>query len=413
MLVKTMLALTLLAAVVLPAAAQDVVQLKNGDRLAGKVTDGLLAVRLKTAAGEVALPWSSIDRIDRAKYVRELYTERAGSLESDDAQGYYILALWCRRQGLGEEMQQALRKVLEVDPEHQAARSALGQEKVGDKWVAGDQILKAKGFVKKGSRWILKEEAAFEEMVQARNRQLSTEELKASDLIVKAADENERARKYAVAALSSMSFEELRVPLYRALGDKREGVRAAAVTELGKLGEIEAARPMIRTAVLDTSTMVRGEAVLALRGLGEPGILVPFVRALASVNPQIRMNAAEAIGGLGDIRGVEYLIRTLGQNWGPTQRNNLSVMNQVSYIRDFDVEIAQAAQIGDPIVGVLREGVILDIQVIGASRKMTVVERRFVRQALVKLTSEDLGDGAVAWSKWWKENEDRLLAEAK
>ncbi len=153
--------------------------------------------------------------------------------------------------------------------------------------------------------------------------------------------------------------------------------------------------------------------MLALRGLGEPGILVPFVRALASVNPQIRMNAAEAIGGLGDIRGVEYLIRTLGQNWGPTQRNNLSVMNQVSYIRDFDVEIAQAAQIGDPIVGVLREGVILDIQVIGASRKMTVVERRFVRQALVKLTSEDLGDGAVAWSKWWKENEDRLLAEAK
>ncbi len=409
---KTMLIFAILAGVVLPAAAQDVVLLKNGDRLAGKVTDGMLEVRLDTPAGEVALPWSEIEKIDRAKYVRELYRDRAGEVDRQDVQSHYLLALWCRRQGLGEEMRKELELILAIDPGHRAARSALGFEKVDEKWVAGDQIKKAKGFVKKGNRWILEEEAAFEEMVKERNRQLSAEELKASDLIIKAADENVRARKYAVKALSAMSFNELRVPLYRALGDKREEVRAAAVAELGKLGEFEAVRPMIRTAVLDTSGMVRGEAVLALRELGGPGTVVPFIRALSSPNPQIRMNAAQAIGDLGDIRGVEYLITQLGQNWGPTGRNNISVMNQVSYIRDFDVEIAQAAQIGDPIVGVLREGVILDVMVVGVSRKMTTVERRFIRKALVKLTGEDLGDGEPAWSKWWGKNKDRLLADA-
>ena len=44
---------------------------------------------------------------------------------------------------------------------------------------------------------------------------------------------------------------------------------------------------------------------------------------------------------------------------------------------------------------------------------MTVVERRFVRRALVKLTGEDLGDDAVVWSKWWKENKERLLADTR
>ena len=133
--VKTVWLFTLLAVLVVPAVAQDVVQLKNGDRLAGKVTDGLLVVRLDTPAGEVSLRWSRIEKIDRAKFVRELYQERSGKLERGDAQSHYLLALWCRRQGLGEEMRQELQKTLEIDPENQAARSALGFEKVDDKWV--------------------------------------------------------------------------------------------------------------------------------------------------------------------------------------------------------------------------------------------------------------------------------------
>jgi len=43
------------------------------------------------------------------------------------------------------------------------------------------------------------------------------------------------------------------------------------------------------------------------------------------------------------------------------ERANVTVLNQVSYIQDFDVEIAQASQIGDPIVQTLRDGVILDV----------------------------------------------------
>lgn len=58
------------------------------------------------------------------------------------------------------------------------------------------------------------------------------------------------------------------------------------------------------------------------------------------------------------------------------QRANITVLNQVSYISDFDVEIAQASQIGDPIVQTLRDGVILDL------RPVVTADRRFVTMEL-------------------------------
>ncbi len=59
------------------------------------------------------------------------------------------------------------------------------------------------------------------------------------------------------------------------------------------------------------------------------------------------------------------------------QRANVTVLNQVSYISDFDVEIAQASQIGDPIVQTLRDGVILDLRpVVSADRRFITMELR-------------------------------------
>lgn len=60
-----------------------------------------------------------------------------------------------------------------------------------------------------------------------------------------------------------------------------------------------------------------------------------------------------------------------------TARANLSILNQVAYLQDFDVEIAQAASIADPIVAVIQDGVILDVRpVVSADRRFVVLELR-------------------------------------
>lgn len=60
-----------------------------------------------------------------------------------------------------------------------------------------------------------------------------------------------------------------------------------------------------------------------------------------------------------------------------TARGNLSVVNHVAYVQDFNVEIAQAASIADPIVNVVQDGVVLDVRpVISADRRFITLELR-------------------------------------
>ncbi len=60
-----------------------------------------------------------------------------------------------------------------------------------------------------------------------------------------------------------------------------------------------------------------------------------------------------------------------------TQRANVSVMTQNSYVQDFDVEIAQAAAIGDPIIQTIRDGIILDVRpIVHADRRFITMEMR-------------------------------------
>jgi general secretion pathway protein D len=55
-------------------------------------------------------------------------------------------------------------------------------------------------------------------------------------------------------------------------------------------------------------------------------------------------------------------------------RGHVAVINQTAYIRDFDVEVAQAAFIADPKVDVIQDGIVLDVQpVIMNDRKYIVL----------------------------------------
>jgi type II secretory pathway component GspD/PulD (secretin) len=81
-----------------------------------------------------------------------------------------------------------------------------------------------------------------------------------------------------------------------------------------------------------------------------------------------------------------------------TARGNLAVLNQVAYVQDFNVEIAQAASIADPIVNVVQDGVTLDVRpVVSADRRFITLElrptiavlRRPIREVVTTLGSQN------------------------
>ncbi len=58
-------------------------------------------------------------------------------------------------------------------------------------------------------------------------------------------------------------------------------------------------------------------------------------------------------------------------------RANMQVLRHISYIRDFEVEIAQAAAVANPVVDVVRDGVVLDVRpVVSADRRFITMELR-------------------------------------
>lgn len=45
-----------------------------------------------------------------------------------------------------------------------------------------------------------------------------------------------------------------------------------------------------------------------------------------------------------------------------TQRAHISIVQQLSFVRDFDVEVAQSAYIADPVIGTIQSGLVLDVR---------------------------------------------------
>ena len=59
------------------------------------------------------------------------------------------------------------------------------------------------------------------------------------------------------------------------------------------------------------------------------------------------------------------------------QRANLTIVNQVTYVKDYDVEVAQTAFIADPLVDIIQDGLVLDVRpTVSHDRKYVVLEIR-------------------------------------
>jgi hypothetical protein len=170
-------------------------------------------------------------------------------------------------------------------------------------------------------------------------------------------------------------------------------------------------RPLIGAAVLDREPAVRAAAVSSLKSIGDADAIRPIAKAMWSSASEVRMNAAEALGSIGGVQSVEWVLRRVQSTGGPGGRNHFFSGSQISYVGDYDVEIAQASQIGDPVVGTIREGVMLDTRVLSVVEEWTEAERRVYYNALVRATGRDFGQDAVAWRKWFDaEGRSAMLA---
>jgi hypothetical protein len=223
----------------------------------------------------------------------EDYRRRASVLDPSDAGGHFRLALWCENQGLKGKARRHYRAVLAVRPEHRAARRALGS-------------------------------GCSDTRAQAR------EALK----LIQSRDAVQRDR--GMAAIQLLDRSERERALRIAMRGRHAAVRLAAVRAMGRAARPASVKALVNRALFDPVEEIRVAAVASLAANRQPASI--FVPALRS--PRTRLRAIEALGALGDSGAARLLIRGYLSAGGNPQRAYIANTAQVSYVQDFDVEVA-------------------------------------------------------------------------
>ncbi len=198
-------------------------------------------------------------------------------------------------------------------------------------------------------------------------------------------------------------------PLVKALHCEPASLRVYAAGALAALERKDVVRPLLWRVIRERDAGARKAMVKAIRRMKDPGSVHVLGRALGSRYAPFRQRAAEALVGLGDELAYPYLITKWEGRSGDFPQVYIALARQLSYIQDFDVEVASTSFIADPIVGVLQDATVLGVKIHATEQIEHLAAIRTYRSSLEALGGTRRGSGVKAWRRWWNENEKRLL----
>lgn len=329
-----------------------------------------------------AIPGELVTRVAIERRVVREAKERGRTIQRDDTEALLALAEWMHSEGLYREVLRKLDRVLKDDPDQERAHALLERTPLRIAMpslnVPADELDEALGELFRVAAYM-----------PPTGRERAVDELGRSDA---------RTR----------TLEVLGAELLR----PEEGRRAFAALALRRLYPGEYIPRLLGRSVYDVSRKVRRQASYALRDLSQPGLAAPILKAAnESEHPVVRMNAAETLGNMGYPIAVEPLISTLvnlappkpqGGGSSRAPAGHVNVNSQVTYVGDYDLEIAQGASIADPIINVVHDATILEARSHGISGYTMITHRRVIRNSLQQLTGQRLGDTTAAWTRWWE-----------
>ncbi len=139
----------------LPLAARaDEIATADGRKLVGRITaEGDDVTILTYKEGPIAVPKGDVKASKRDKSLYDDYDAKRREFE-DTAEGHAKLGDWCKSKGLLWQAREEWKTAVKIDPDHGAARKALGDRKVKDVWETFEQQQEAKGLKPFEGRWL-------------------------------------------------------------------------------------------------------------------------------------------------------------------------------------------------------------------------------------------------------------------
>jgi hypothetical protein len=374
-------------------ARGDVFELKDGGQVAGEVLqrDESGIYRIRTPEGvELTLQRNQLKRLV-PQDEEALEYQRRSRTAPDTAEGHRELVAWCREHNLLAEAEHHLRRVIELDPDDQAAREALDMRRVGDEWVSREDEMKLHGLTFYDGKWRTPQDIAIRE----RDNQAGDG---AADWFGKLRlwrswldNRRDDRVQEAFAQIAALNDPQATPALVKLLD--REEDDAAFDVLLAALGRMD--HPLAVRTLVDFSLNyddgdrrhsinVRDACLDFLIAAERPVSILPYVQALKAKDNFIVNRAAIALERIGEPSAISPLIDALVT----THRYQISADNS-----------GQMSVQGDPSG---KGGGGLSMGGGGPKFETRDEENPAVRQALLKLSGgQNFDYDEVAWRHWY------------
>lgn len=388
---------TILAAILLvgsgPLLADDRIVLRTGGEILGRVVaeegtggDKLLTIELD-AGGTLKLLRTQIQTIEETTEAELQYRERVTSV-ADTAESHWELAEWCREQKLRAEQERHLLKVIQLDPEHEDARHALGYSRVAGVWATRAEVLRRNG---RRSDGMLVEEFEIEQYRQGfelRQKQLNQELRRLRSQLGKA------RHAEAVNGIQAMAEPAAVQPLRKLIGDEmNRDIKLLLLDVLIKIDSYDSVSALIDIAMFDQDEQVREIALKTLQAREDPTLQREVMVYLDpnKNDPATISRAGVALSWLGDSAAVRSMIEAL-----ETKHviDNPNAQNPGAIGANFGNTGGGGFQFGG-----------------GQPQKRLVpVRNEGVRAGLQRITGVDYGFNKEAWLAWYSSQKTPALS---
>ena len=129
------------------SAAADDVHLQDGTVLSGKVVKESSRYLVLDRDRSYAVSKSKVQKIVKSESFMERYEARLDKLDPEDAEAIFEFGQWLVENEWPSRARRAFADVLAIDPDHRAARRALGYKLYEGEWVSPSELNQRKGLV--------------------------------------------------------------------------------------------------------------------------------------------------------------------------------------------------------------------------------------------------------------------------
>lgn len=258
--------------------------------------------------GQITLDKDQVLEV-RRESPAQLEYERRRTTAADTVDDHWSLSEYCRQNLLLTTREQHLRRILELDSEHEQARRALGYSRFNGQWLTREEERTQKGYVRYKGRWLLPQEVELEES----SRKAKDEELAWFRDIKRwrgwlEGDRSEKAMEQIQAIKEPTAVKAVKGQL---TDEKNPRLRKLWVETLGQIDSPAARSVLVSLSLFDKDIELRYSAIDELAKTKDHDVVVQYVKALKNTENAIINRAAIGLAAMEDKSAIHPLIDVL------------------------------------------------------------------------------------------------------